>query len=81
MNPDLIAAAVLFGPGALAAPVLAYRVITTRRDTDTIAAVLAEHRTTHHDAGTTGTPPGGGQPQPAPADLAAVIPFPTRHAA
>jgi hypothetical protein len=72
---DLIAAAVLFGPATLAAPALAYRIITDRRQDAAVLAVLAEHHTTP------AAPPDGGQPQPDGGGLAEVVAFPARRVA
>jgi hypothetical protein len=73
MTPDLIAAAVLFGPTAGASTALARAVLRARRDSATEAAVFAELRTT--------TPPdGGGEPLIYPGEsLATVLSFPTRR--
>jgi hypothetical protein len=89
MSADLIAAAVIIGPGALAAAALgtaAGAATLRQRPTDRARArLLAELRA----ARTTGpdedpTPPDGGQPTPAeqqtaaPVRLAPVIPLPAR---
>lgn len=77
----LIAVAALMAPGAVTAPLLAYRIITVRRATDTAAAVLAEHRTATTAAGGAGTPPDGGEPARFPDNLAEVIPLRTDRVA
>jgi hypothetical protein len=75
MNPDLIAAAVLFGPAAVAVPALVPRIIAGRRETAAVAAVLDELR-----AQETGV--AGSAPQPhRPGDLAPVIPISRRRPA
>lgn len=83
MNPELAIAATLMAPGALTAPLIAYRVIAIRRATDTAAATVAEHRTTTHQEGTSTPPDGPGHPhpEPEPGHLAEVIDITTRRAA
>ena len=85
MNADLITAAVLFGPAALAGAVGGAGYLHQRPHDRARAQVLAELRA----ARTAGpdedpTPPDGGQPTPAeqptaaPVRLAPVIPLPAR---
>jgi hypothetical protein len=68
---DLIAAAVLFGPAAIAFPALACRILAGRRDTAAVAAVLDELRAQETDRSE--------EPQPPqPGDLAPVNPITSR---
>ncbi len=69
---DLIAASVLFGPAALTAPVLAYRIVTEHRRATATAAVLAEVQR-DRNAGPDDSEPGEG-------GLAEVITLPVRAA-
>lgn len=80
MSPDLIAVAVLFGPGAVVGPVCIAGHLRARRRESTAAAVCAEFRPTA--PGTPEPPPKGrmkATPRPAPAPPAIVIDFPTHR--
>jgi hypothetical protein len=80
MSPDLIAAAILFGPGAVIGPVCIAGHLRARRLAAAEAAVCAEYRPTTPRSP---EPPPKGRmkatPQPAPAPLATVIDFPTHR--
>ena len=91
MNADLIAAAILFGPAALATPPLLLATRHRTRHGRAVLAMLAQERALR--AGSPNPedtpPPDGGQPTPAPqapptttttSGLAPVIPL-HRHAA
>lgn len=81
MNASLVTAAVLFGPAAVAGPVLAITWWRHRGEYERALAVFAEQRPAATPA-PDGPPPDGGMPTPAPVDvLADVIPLHTRRAA
>lgn len=90
MSPDLITAAVLFGPAALLGGAVAVADLRDRPHRRATARVLAELRAARAagpDEDPDPSPPDGGQPAPtegvpaAVVRLAPVIPLPTRRPA
>ena len=87
MNPDLIAATVLFGPAAVAGAAVGVAALRQHPHHRAIRAVLAEAAARNAVATVPPEepPPDGGQPAPvpeaAPDVLAQVIAFPLRRAA
>lgn len=68
MDPNLIAAVVLFGPGAVALPILTAACIRGRRAAEAECAMLADLHATQAAATHTPGPDGPKEPLPVPAE-------------